>query len=262
MIGWWRRRRLSRKADELMPAPAEFDAICNANASTARLDRDERRRLRRLAALLLADKEFHGAGGLQPEWAHCLPVAIHAALPVLNLGLEPYRQFRTFILYENEFESAFEEYDDAGVVHRGRDRRAGEAWHRGPVVLSLADVAQSGQGDGYHVVVHELAHQMDQLTGEANGCPPLPADIDPAEWVACFSAAFEALQRQIADRAAPDVDPYAAENPAEYFAVASEFFFDLPERLFDTRPGVYRLLARLYRQDPLARVGRGIAIMR
>ena len=240
-----------------MPGRAEFNSLCNASACLAPLDDDERARLRRLAAMILADKVFQGAGGLQPQWAHCLPVAGHAALPVLNMGLDAYRQFRTFILYVDEFESEFEEYDDAGVVHRGRDRRAGEAWHRGPVVLSLADVAQSGQGNGYHVVVHELAHQIDQLSGDADGCPPLPSDIEFADWVACFTAAFRALERQLEGNAAPDIDPYAAESPAEFFAVTSEFFFDLPGRLFDTQPDIYRLLSRLYRQDPLMRVRRG-----
>ena len=172
---------------------------------------------------------------------------------ISNTGLEAYRQFHTFILYEDEFEAEFEEYDEAGVVHRGRDLRAGEAWHRGPVVLSLADVAQSGRGDGYHVVVHELAHQIDQLNGDANGCPPLPPEIDFDDWVARFTAGFEALERQLGAGVAPYIDPYAAESPAEFFAVASEFFFDRPEPLFDAQPHVYRLLSRLYRQDPLAR---------
>ena len=262
MIGWLRRSRLSRRADDLMPGRAEFDAICNASACLSSLDDGERARLRRLAAMILAGKEFHGAGGFQPEWEHCLPVAVHAALPVLEIGLNAYRQFRTFILYENEFESEFEEYDDAGVLHHGRDRRAGEAWHRGPVVLSLADVALSGRGDGYHVVVHELAHQIDQLSGEADGCPPLPKDIDIADWVACFTTAFEALERQLECTTAPAIDPYAAESPAEFFAVASEVFFDLPEHLFDTQPEIYRLLSRLYRQDPLTRVRRGNSIIR
>jgi len=261
MIGWLRRKRLSRRAEALMPGQDEFDAICNASACLAPLDEGERDRLRRLAALILASKDFQGAGGLQPLWEHCLPVAIHAALPVLNTGLEAYRQFRTFILYENEFETEFEEYDDAGVVHRGRDLRAGEAWHRGPVVLSLADVAQSGRGEGYHVVVHELAHQLDQLTGDANGCPPLPRDIDAGDWVTHFTAAFEALEHQLAAGAELAIDPYAAESPAEFFAVASEFFFDLPEQLFDTQPDIYRLLGRLYRQDPLTRAHRATTII-
>jgi len=256
MIGWLRRRRLSHRADEMMPSAAEFAAVCNASRCLALLNGRERQRLRRLAAIILADKEFHGAGGFQPGWEHCLPVAAHAALPVLEIGLGAYEQFRTFILYEDEFESDFEEIDEAGVVHRGRDLRAGEAWQRGPVVLSLADVHQSGQGDGYHVVVHELAHQIDHLNGDADGYPPLPRQIAHRDWVDTFSAAYRRLKRQIEAGIEAAIDPYAAESPAEFFAVTSEFFFDWPERLADTEAGVYRLLSELYQQDPLARLQR------
>ena len=236
-----------------MPDLAEFGGVCGASRCLAMLNQDERRHLRRLSALILAGKEFHGAGGFQPSWEHCLPVAAHAALPVLEIGIDAYRQFHTFILYEDEFESDFEEIDEAGVVHRGRDLRAGEAWHRGPVVLSLADVEQSGHGDGYHVVVHELAHQIDHLTGEADGYPPLPRRIAHRDWVDTFSAAYHRMDAQISAGQAPAIDPYAAESPAEFFAVTSEYFFDWPERLADAEPGVYRLLAALYRQDTLAR---------
>lgn len=236
-----------------MPDRDELNAICRDFSCLARLDPGERERLRGLAGVLLAEKEFHGAGGLQPDRGDCLPVAVHAALPILNVGPAWYHQFRTFILYEDEFESEFVETDEAGVVHRGRDLRAGEAWHRGPVVLSLADVDQSGHGDGYHVVVHELAHQIDQLNGDADGFPPLPRGVDNADWSATFTAAYQALQAQLEAGDEPYIDPYAAESPAEYFAVASEFFFDRPRRLADAQPGVYRLLVRLYRQDPLQR---------
>ena len=236
-----------------MPDAAEFASVCRASRCLAVLNREERQRLRRLSALILAGKEFHGAGGFQPCWEHCLPIAAHAALPVLEIGIDAYRQFRTFILYEDEFESDFEEIDEAGVVHRGRDLRAGEAWHRGPVVLSLADVEQSGHGDGYHVVVHELAHQIDHLNGEADGYPPLPRGIAHRDWVDTFSAAYSRMDAQIQAAEEAAIDPYAAESPAEFFAVTSEYFFDWPERLAEVEPGVYRLLAALYRQDTLAR---------
>lgn len=241
----------------MMPDASEFAAICNASRCLALLNQEERQRLRRLAAMILAGKEFHGAGGFQPGWKHCLPVAAHAALPALEIGLGVYSQFRTFILYEDEFESDFEEVDDAGVVHRGRDLRAGEAWHRGPVVLSLADVDQSGHGDGYHVVVHELAHQLDHLNGDADGYPPLPGEIAHRDWVDTFSAAYRRLELQVRSGDEPAIDPYAAESPAEFFAVVSEYFFDWPERLAEVEPDIHRLLVALYRQDPLRRVRKG-----
>lgn len=253
MIGWLRKRRLARRADELMPGQGEFENLCRGHPCLDALDDNERLRLRRLTAMILASKEFHGAGGLEPGWDQCLVVAVHAALPVLEVGLDVYRQFRTFILYRDEFEAEFEDTDEAGVVHHGRDLRAGEAWHRGPVVLSLADVEQSGRGDGYHVVVHELAHQFDQLTGEADGCPPLSANISRRDWADTFNNAYHQLEEQVRTGTEPDMDPYAAESPAEYFAVSSEYFFDCPERLAAMQPDVYHLLKSLYRQDPLAR---------
>ncbi|MDT8408685.1 MAG: zinc-dependent peptidase [Wenzhouxiangellaceae bacterium] len=250
MLAWLRRRRVERRAAELTPAWTEFTACVETVPCLARLDRDERGRLRQLSAQILASKEFHGAGGLQPQWQHCLPVAIHAALPILNIGLDGYRDFHSFILYSNPFEADFEEVDEAGVVHRGRDLRVGEAWHRGPVVLSLADVAESGHGLGFHVVVHELAHQFDHRNGEADGYPPLPREIKHHQWVAAFTDGYRRLLEMLERRQQPFIDEYAAESPAEFFAVCCEFFFDLPVQLADTEPEIYRLLTLFFRQDP------------
>lgn len=255
MFGWWRRRRRAARALELMPSPGELDHVIAHWPCLARLNADQRESLRRLAGEIMAEKQFHGAGGIRPDRADCLPVAVLAAQPVLALGIEAYRHFHTVILYPDEFEVDVEETDEAGVVHRGRDLRAGEAWHRGPVVLSLADVAESGQRNGYHVVVHELAHQLDQLNGEADGFPPLPASIRVADWTNAFTSAYQRLLhliRHTGDDQALWIDEYAAESPAEFFAVASEYFFDLPEALRQHEPDVYRLLREFYRQDPAA----------
>jgi hypothetical protein len=254
VLGWLRRRRLAARACELLPEQREIDAICDGTPSMATLDTALRVRLRERTAWILADKTFHGAGGLEPDWSHCLPVAVHAALPLLNGRLDWYRQFRSFILYREEFEVDVEEEDDAGLVHRGRDRRAGEAWYRGPVVLSLADVEASGQGSGYDVVIHELAHQIDRLSGDADGRPPLPSDIEARDWSDTFSAAYQRLSVAVDGLGEPVIDPYAAESPAEFFAVAVEYFFDRPDLLRRHEAGVYRLLSAWFRQDPAARV--------
>lgn len=250
MLGWLRRHRRDSRASDLAPDRDEFAQLIAAWPCLARLDTDQRERLRDLSGQILARFEFHGAGGLAPDRADCLPVAVHAALPILNVGLDWYRDFRSFILYTEAFEADFEETDEAGVVHRGRDLRAGEAWHRGPVVLSLADVADSGQGNGFHVVVHELAHQIDQLNGDADGYPPLPDDIAHADWVRAFTTAYERLHDELDAGRPPFIDAYAAESPAEFFAVACEYFFDVPHQLSERSPEVYRLLALLFRQDP------------
>lgn len=250
MLGRWLRRRRLRDAAELAPTPGELDALIRAWPCLQRLDRDQRERLRTLSGQILAGFEFHGAGGLEPDRADCLPVAVHAALPVLNRGLDWYRDFRTFILYADEFAVELEETDEDGLVHRGRDLRAGEAWELGPVVLSLADVAESGQGMGFHVVVHELAHQIDRLSGDIDGAPPLPSGQSPAEWKRVMTAAWERLHADLDAGREPFLDPYASESPAEFFAVACEAFFDVPKQLREEEPDLYRVLAALFDQDP------------
>lgn len=244
------RRRREAEARELAPTPAELRALIAAWPCLQRLDPAQQDRLSELAGQILARFEFHGAGGLQPDRADCLPVAVLAALPVLNRGLDWYRDFRTFILYADSFEVDIEETDEHGLVHRGRDLRAGEAWELGPVVLSLADVAESGQGDGYHVVVHELAHQIDRLNGDIDGYPPLPRGLPREDWVRVLTDAWDRLNADLDAGREPFLDPYASESPAEFFAVACEYFFDLPDELRAAEPGLYRVLALLFDQDP------------
>lgn len=250
MLGRFLRRRRERKARSLAPSDGELDAIIAAWPCLQRLDEQQRDRLQDLAGQILARFEFHGAGGLEPDRADCLPVAVHAALPILNRDLDWYRDFRTFILYAREFEVDVEETDDDGLVHRGRDLRAGEAWELGPVVLSLADVADSGQGQGFHVVVHELAHQIDRLNGEIDGYPPLPKDLPRKDWVDTMTGAWDRLNADLDAGREAFLDPYAAESPAEFFAVACEAFFDTSSALKRSEPSVYRVLSLLFGQDP------------
>lgn len=250
MLAWLRRRRRIARAAELRPSAIELRALIAAWPCLARLDQDARQGLARLTGEILAGKEFHGAGGLSPDRGDCLPVAAHTALAVLELGYEALDGFRSFILHRDEFEVELEDVDDDGLVHRGRDLRAGEAWHGGPVVLSLADVLQSGQAEGYHVVVHEIAHQLDGLNGEPDGFPPLPETIQRRDWTDSFSHAFARLEQALEAGIEPWIDDYAGESPAEFFAVATEYFFDRPDLLLQHEPDIYRLLALFYGQNP------------
>lgn len=254
MLAWMRRSKLKRRLRELAPSDEEFNAVVAGFPCLAGLDPESLERLRRKATRILAGKEFRGAAGLEPGYADCLRVSVLAALPILNLDDDWYADFQTFILYAEEFMADNEDVDEAGVVHAGRDLRSGEAWHRGPVVLALADVAQSGQGEGYNVVVHELAHQMDQANGAADGFPPLPPGLSPKDWSAAFTLSYRELGEILERGGEPFIDPYAAESPAEFFAVACEFFFDVPDWLSEARPEIYRLLARFFRQDPARRL--------
>ncbi|MFO7603965.1 MAG: M90 family metallopeptidase, partial [Gammaproteobacteria bacterium] len=131
---------------------------------------------------------------------------------------------------------------------------AGESWQTGPVVLAWDEAARAGELDGHNLVIHEFAHKLDMLNGEANGFPPLPASMSPRTWTEVFSAAFADFQQRCAQHAAQPIDCYAATSPAEFFAVLSEVFFERPKLLQHHYAGVYEQLRLYYRQDPLARL--------
>lgn len=232
-------------------AAAPWDAALAALPRLARLDADARRRLRELAGAFLREKNLEPVRGLQLTPAMGATIAALACLPILELGLDWYRGWRTLVVYPDEFIRPREEFDDAGVLHQWEEVLGGEAWERGPVVLSWADVQASGRGEGYNVVIHEMAHQLDMLgDGVADGFPPLHRGMRTRDWTAAFSRAFEDLNARVDAGEDTAVDPYAAESPGEFFAVLSEYFFELPDLLWDEYPEVYRQLALFYRQEP------------
>jgi MtfA peptidase len=216
--------------------------------------------LRGLAERLLADKTFTPVSGADLNGPALAAIASLAALPVLNLGYAWYGTWKEIIVYPEQFVPDREVTDDFGVVHRVRQPLSGEAWEGGPLILSLDDVAWSGLCEGYNVVIHEFAHKLDMRNGAVDGLPPLHSDMDPAGWAAAFGPAYDDFCRRV-DRAERtgeelDIDPYASESPAEFFAVLSEYFFELPDVLSAEYSAVYAQMRRFYRQDPLKRLER------
>jgi hypothetical protein len=250
MFKSWRRRRvLARRS---IPDDIWNDAVA-ACPALARLAADEQRRLRNLALLLIHEKRFEAAGGLVLDDAKLVRIAALACLPIRELGIDCYSGFVSVIVYPDEFVVRDREtVDEDGVVHTGDDVLSGEAWQQGPVILAWSEVEESGLGDGFNVVVHEFAHKLDMLDGEANGVPPLHGGMRTAEWVAAFDGAYDDLCEQLEQGIDPWLDPYAAEDPAELFAVCAEMFFDVPVRFRAEYPDVYAQLALFFRQDPAA----------
>lgn len=246
---WHRRRRLQR----VRLSDRQWDWAVAKSPSLAGLTKGEQDRLRDLASLFLAEKALEPAGGLvlTPDMGPL--IAAQACLPILNLGLDYYRGWRSVILYPEGF-LAHHEYTDAnGLVHSVHRPLIGEAWERGPVILSWADIAQPSSASGLNVVIHEMAHKLDMLNGAVNGLPPLHSDMAVGDWSRAFNAAYRHLCRAV-DQGLPTVlDPYAAESPGEFFASVSEAFFETPERVIVAYPKVYRQLQAFYRQNPLAR---------
>jgi Mlc titration factor MtfA (ptsG expression regulator) len=237
-----------------IPAGTWQDTLVNLPLLNG-LSESEQERLHELASLFLYEKSLEPVQGLELNDRMRFDLAAQACLPILNLGIEWYRGWKSVVLYPDEFATRHEWVDEAGLVHSRREIRAGEAWQRGPVVLSWADVAASGGCEGYNAVIHELAHKLDYSSGSVNGCPALHADMRVRDWRAAFEPAYEDLCRRVDAGEETAIDPYATEAPEEFFAVTSEYFFEQPGLLRQIYPEVYAQMRLFYRQDPAARLG-------
>lgn len=224
----------------------------------AALNADEQNRLRRLSEAFLAEKEFTTAGGLQLTDAMCVSIAAQGCLPILNLGLDIYRGWVGIVVYPDEFVIPRSVEDEFGVVHEYDDVASGEAWAGGPLLISWRDVQMAGSG--YNVVIHEFVHKIDMLSGAPDGCPPLPANLSHEVWEDTLLAAYDdfcqAVDAAEASNEETLLDPYAAENPGEFFAVMSESFFETPQQLQQIYPALYRQFTAFYRQEPAAALRR------
>lgn len=248
---WLDRRIVERSAF----TEAQWDAAIGALPLIDCLDADEKRRLRELVILFCHRKSFEGAHGLAVTDEMALIIGLQACLPVLELGLGAYDGWTAIIVYPSGFAPEYTYEDEYGVEHHVRDEMSGESWPRGPVLLSWDDVYPAGEGDGYNLVIHEFAHKLDMQNGDANGFPPLHRDMDAAAWSEIFSKSYDDFVCRCDAGIDLGLDCYAAESPAEFFAVMSEVFFEKPALLQRHYPGVYTQLKKYYRQDPVTRPG-------
>lgn len=231
-----------------------WSATIADTASLSALDDDSLRRLQDLALLFLREKSIEPAGDLELDDAIRVRIAALACRPVLELGLDSYAGFSTVIVYPGEFIVRGREYEDeAGVVHVGDDVLSGESWEQGPVILAWEDVLASGRGEGFDVVAHEFAHKLDLLDGAVNGVPPLHAGMSLEQWARTFQAAYDDLIARLDRGEHTWLDPYAAQDPSEFFAVCTEMFFDVPDELCTHYAAIFSELAAFYRQDPRRR---------
>jgi hypothetical protein len=250
-MGWlrnWRRRRLlaQHRVDDAL-----WRTVTERLPFLRGLSREQMQRLRDLALLLLVEKDISGARGLALDDAMRLSIAVQACLPVLHLGLDRYDLWSEIVVHPGDFRVRVSETDEQGVVHEFDDERAGESWQGGPVVLSW-DAARNAPD--MNVVIHEFAHKLDMANGEADGMPPLHSGMDRRAWAEAFRVAYEGFCDAVDRDRETWLDPYAAESPAEFFAVISEAFFAAPNETRRRYPEVYEQLKRFYRQDPAARL--------
>ncbi|MFN2644126.1 MAG: zinc-dependent peptidase [Burkholderiales bacterium] len=243
-MGWlteWRRRRVLARHqidDEL------WERVTRPLGFLPRTPK-----LRELALLFLAEKEFAGAHGVAVTDYIRLSIAAQACLPILELGLDWYAGWRGIVVYPGDFRVRRHEVDENGVVHEWEDELVGEAMPGGPVVLSWDALAHD---PAMNVVIHEFAHKLDMMNGEADGVPPLHVGMDRRAWRAAFAHAYGGFCDAVDRGKATWLDPYGAEHPSEFFAVVSEAFFREPQETKRRYPDVYGQLALFYRQNPAA----------
>jgi hypothetical protein len=243
-MGWltgWRRKRVLAKHS--------IDDTLWRRATRGLSFLPDSAKLRELALLFLAEKQFAAVHGLEVSDAMRVSIAAQACLPILELGLDWYSGWTGIVVYPGDFRVRRQMVDEAGVHHEWDDELAGEAMPGGPVVLSWDAAAH----DPYmNVVIHEFAHKIDMLNGEADGMPPLHSGMDRRAWQAALEDAYEGLCDAVDRGKDTWLDPYAAEHISEFFAVITEAFFEDGRETRRRYPLVYEQLRLFYRQDPAA----------
>lgn len=246
-----RRERLRRK-----PVPAEWLAIIRRNVPYWHLlAPPERQELLGHVAVLLAEKRFEGCGGLRLTDEIRVTIAAQAAVLLLGRETDYYPTVRTILVYPHRYVDERPRRQPDGTVIEGPQVRLGESWFRGPVVLSWDDVRRGAADirDGHNLVFHEFAHQLDAESGASEGAPALGSRSRYLAWARVLGAAYDDLREDIRSRLPTLLDAYGATSPAEFFAVATECFFERPVALRRRHPELYEQLRTYYRQDPAAR---------
>lgn len=205
--------------------------------------------------VFLHEKEFSTVHDLKVTDDMFVSIALQACLLTLNLGVDMYEGWHGIIIYPDEFVPNHQYIDSAGVVHTDRRPMTGMARSDGPIILSWADTQTAFATDGANVVIHEFAHKLDMRNGDTNGFPSLHKGMSARTWQQSFATAYADFCKHVHAGEDTAIDPYAAENPGEFFAVLSEVFFEMPQIIVEEYPAVYEQMKLFYRQDTLARLG-------
>ena len=259
VLGWlagpwlaaqWRRSRVRRQ-----PFPPAWREVLRQRMPAFRaLPADLQLQLKKHTQVLLAEVPFIGCNGLVVSTEMRVLVAAQAALLLLNRRSASFRNLRQVLLYPQPFIVDRAMPNALGLMDETRRVLSGESWQLGQVVLSWPDVLAGAAvpDDGHNVVIHEFAHQLDQESGSANGAPYVQGRSARQRWATTMKAEFDALQQRLAQGQQGLIDAYGATDPAEFFAVTSELFFERPQALAAAHPRLFRELAGCYRTNPLS----------
>ncbi|SET11332.1 hypothetical protein SAMN04487962_104204 [Marinobacter segnicrescens] len=243
---WRRNRELKR------PFPRAWRKLLKSQVPLyRRLPAQLKRELEQRVQLFLSEKDFYGCDGFAVDDRVRLTVAGHACLLILARSYSDYDEVRSILVYPGAY-YVTEPRQNGMVVDMEHQVRAGEASSFGQVVLSWDDCEHAARAPGsdHNVILHEFAHQLDYLDGSADGAPPLAGE-QARHWQKTMSEAYEQLQLSLERHQDSWLDPYGATEPAEFFAVLTETFYQQPAHLKQQQPGVYQALCNFYRLNPL-----------
>ncbi|MFN3167682.1 MAG: zinc-dependent peptidase [Phycisphaeraceae bacterium] len=254
MFGYFRNRRRQRLRDE--PLPASWWAVIDRRVPlVAKMPDADRQELGGHVRVLLHEKSFEGCAGLEITDEIRLTIAAHAAVLLLHRDTGYYPTLRTILVYPSAYVANHKQQMPDGTIVEGDQVRLGESWHRGALVLAWDDVVQSAgnPGDGHNVTLHEFAHQLDGQATGMDGAPSLPSAARYREWARVLGGEYEQLVQTVHAGHRTLLDAYGATSPPEFFAVATEAFFEQPEALKREHAELYDELAGFYQQDPAGR---------
>lgn len=254
------RKKQQRAKLKAAPFPAHWSAIVERHFPLyARLPEEDRKELQGHIQVFLSEKRFEGCGGLEVTEEMKVCIAAQACLLLLHRDTDYYPGLRSILVYPSTYFVKTTRHVGAGIMEERHDSRLGEAWDSGAVVLAW-DAVRAGAADpedGHNVVFHEFAHQLDFEDGRTDGAPLLGAEVPwyrrknrYKAWARVLGVEYEKLRANVEAGGPSALDEYGATNPAEFFAVATEFFFERPREMQRRHPELYEELKRFYRQDP------------
>jgi MtfA peptidase len=257
LFAWWawkwrQRKRTARLL--ISPLPAHWQAILERRVPIYRqLPAELKKSLHGRVQLFLDNKVFIGCNGQEINDDVRLTIAGNACLLVIARSPPVFPDFETILVYPDTYVVAETSYDGLVETH-GESIRLGESWHRGPVVLSWADVLHGSENpfDGHNVVIHEFAHKLDEENAVMDGLPVLRQRADYADWAKVLTEEFAAFRERVKYNENSVIDEYGAVSAAEFFAVISETFFEKPSQMKSRLPRLYQQLATYYGLDPAA----------
>ncbi len=248
----WLKQRMRERIKQ-RPFPASWQAIMNRNVPfAAYLSVDERKELEEDVLIFVREKRFEGAAGLKITDEIKITIAAQACILLLHRKTDYFPGLYSIIVYPYHYLAPQVVRKGHGIMAEGLQARLGESWTRGAIVLSWDDVRRGASDihDGHNVVLHEFAHQLDAQDGAMNGAPILSHHSMYESWSRVLGGEYERLRRDARLGKGTLLDEYGSTNPAEFFAVATEFFFEKPRQLRQQLPDLYNELSRYYNQDP------------